>query len=232
MLDVRLLRAVNNRMAEATYRASILGSPRRPEFVGRMRGVIPRIATISDDCFLPRGCSFRMLPRSRLRHDPGWLFLGFRRGCRECLRRWRLHGDRRLRDRGSGRNDRSFHDRHRCGRRLGSDDRYRCGRRLWSDDCYRCGERLGGGNCDVLDRCLGLREPIEGNSESQIDAEPASDDCEEARKNRTPRLSYRWQLIFLKGRNGLPSLSRGHRPTGSMDRPAQHRTPCRFAAGT
>ena len=189
------------------------GSPRRPEFVGRMRGVIPRIATISDDYFLPRGCSFRMLPRSRLRHDPGWLFLGFRRGCRECLRRWRLHGDRRLRDRGSGRNDRSFHDRHRCGRGLGS------------DDCYRCGERLGGGNCDVLDRCLGLREPIEGNSESQIDAEPASDDCEEARKNRTPRLSYRWQLNFPKGRNGLPSLSRGHRPTGSMDRPAQDRTP-------
>jgi hypothetical protein len=195
-----------------------------------MRGVIPRIATISDDCFLPRGCSFRMLPRSRLRHDPGWLFLGFRRGCRECLRRWRLHGDRRLRDRGSGRNDRSFHDRHWCGRRLGNDDRHRCGRRLWSDDCYRCGERLGGGNCDVLDRCLGLREPIEGNSESQIDAEPASDDCEEARKNRTPRLSYRWQLNFPKGRNGLPSLSRGHRPTGSMDRPAQNRTPCRFAA--
>jgi hypothetical protein len=161
-----------------------------------MRGVIPRIATISDDCFLPRGCSFRLLPRSRLRHDPGWLFLGFRRGCCECLRRWRLHGDRRLRDRGSGRNDGSFHDRHWCGRRL------------WSDDCYRCGERLGGGNCDVLDRCLGLREPIEGNSESQIDAEPASDDCEEARKNRTPRLSYRWQLNFSKGCNGLPSLSR------------------------
>ena len=159
-----------------------------------MRGVIPRIATISDDCFLPRGCSFRMLPRSRLRHDPGWLFLGFRRGCRECLRRWRLHGDRRLRDRGSGRNDGSFHDRHWCGRRL------------WSDDCYRCGERLGGGNCDVLDRCLGLREPIEGNSESQIDAEPASDDCEEARKNRSPRLLIVGNLFSSRAATGYHHL--------------------------